>query len=360
MTIATISIEELVIPATLGDPAAADFVEMTNVRNAIESEAIGSNALAVTATELLSVYRFRGHDPKRIFVARIDGRIVGRAILNWSIAPGSASSWITAEALPAMRGRGIGSALFDHVEGLARQSGRPIVQTDPVHTATVGGQRVPSPTGYGDVPAADPGVRFLIARGYRLEQVGLISFLDLPVDPDVLAAAERRAAHASGSDYEIAGWTGRTPARWILDMATLKTRMSTDQPRAGLEVDEEPWDEARMIVRDDAIEAGGRTILTAAALHTASGNLCGFSELTIPREGGGTVRQEDTLVLAEHRGHRLGMLLKIANLQRLASVSPRSRMVYTFNAAENRHMLAVNEALGFRSVGLEGAWRNRD
>ena len=54
------------------------------------------------------------------------------------------------------------------------------------------------------------------------------------------------------------------------------------------------------------------------------------------------------------------MLLKIANLHRLASVSPRSRMVYTFNAAENRHMLAVNEALGFRSVGLEGAWRDRD
>jgi len=43
-----------------------------------------------------------------------------------------------------------------------------------------------------------------------------------------------------------------------------------------------------------------------------------------------------------------------------SSVSPRSRMVYTFNAAENRHMLAVNDALGFRPVGLEAAWRNGD
>lgn len=360
MTTATTGIEELVIPTTLGDPAAADFVEMVDVRNAIESAAIGSDALAVTATELLPLYQFREHDPKRIFVARIDGRIVGRAILSWSIAPGSASSWISAEVLPGLRGRGIGSALFDHVEGLARQSGRPIVQTDPVHTATIGGDRVPSPTGYGDVPAADPGVRFLIARGYRLEQVGLISFLDLPVDPDVLAGTERSAAQAAGTDYEIVTWTGRTPARWIGDMATLKRRMSTDQPSAGLEVDEEPWDEARMVVRNEAVEAGGRTILTVAALHVPSENLVGFSELTVPRDGGGTVRQEDTLVLSEHRGHRLGMLLKIANLRRLAALSPRSRMIYTFNAAENRQMLDVNEALGFRGVGLEGAWRNRD
>jgi hypothetical protein len=96
-----------------------------------------------------------------------------------------------------------------------------------------------------------------------------------------------------------------------------------------------------------------------AALHVLSENLVGFSELTVPRDGGGTVRQEDTLVLSEHRGHRLGMLLKIASLRRPAALSPRSRMIYTFNA-ENRHMLDANEALGFRAVGLEGAWRNRD
>jgi hypothetical protein len=34
-----------------------------------------------------------------------------------------------------------------------------------------------------------------------------------------------------------------------------------------------------------------------------------------------------------------------------------AELIYTFNAAENRPMLAVNEAVGFTPAGVEGAWR---
>jgi GNAT superfamily N-acetyltransferase len=69
------------------------------------------------------------------------------------------------------------------------------------------------------------------------------------------------------------------------------------------------------------------------------------------------VTQEDTLVLREHRGHRLGMLLKVANLQYLEQVAPGHPGVLTWNAEENRAMLDVNEAVGFEPIGYEGAWR---
>ena len=102
-------IEELSIPATLDDPDAAGFIEMVGVRNAIETRLLGSDALACTPAELLPVYQAQEFEPSRIFVARVDGRMVGRAVLQWSIADGTTSSWVIAEVLEEFRRRGIGS-----------------------------------------------------------------------------------------------------------------------------------------------------------------------------------------------------------------------------------------------------------
>jgi hypothetical protein len=67
--------------------------------------------------------------------------------------------------------------------------------------------------------------------------------------------------------------------------------------------------------------------------------------------------QYDTLVVGAHRGNGLGMLVKLANLVRLAETSPERTVVYTWNADENEHMLAINIALGFRRCGLEAVWQ---
>ena len=88
-----------------------------------------------------------------------------------------------------------------------------------------------------------------------------------------------------------------------------------------------------------------------------SGRLVGYSSLSVPPERHRAVSQEDTLVIREHRGHALGMLLKVANLARLQQERPGHPSVITFNAEENRHMLSVNEAVGFVPMGYEGAWR---
>jgi hypothetical protein len=69
---------------------------------------------------------------------------------------------------------------------------------------------------------------------------------------------------------------------------------------------------------------------------------------------GRAARQQDPLVLTGHRSHGLGVLLKTANLRQLGA---RAELIYTFTAEETRRMLAVNEALGFRPAGFEGARR---
>ena len=52
-----------------------------------------------------------------------------------------------------------------------------------------------------------------------------------------------------------------------------------------------------------------------------------------------------------------GMLVKTANLQRLAAERPTVRRVGTWNAEENSYMLSINVALGFRPAGGSGEWQ---
>lgn len=59
------------------------------------------------------------------------------------------------------------------------------------------------------------------------------------------------------------------------------------------------------------------------------------------------------MISASHRGHRLGLLIKIANLRAIMAASPTTGEIVTWNAADNAPMIAVNASLGF-AVGAGG------
>lgn len=349
----TFTIDELSTPATLDDEGAGDFIEMTDVRNEIEADIVGNYDLAYSPAELLPNWQ----DPyqhQRAIVARVGGRIVARALYRAPIEDDSNEAWFVVEVLSDLRRRGIGAALYDRLAGFAAEQGRTVLQSYVLHKGAAG-ERIAAPTGYGSVPRDSPEIRFALARGFALEQVGRMSRLELPAD----ALDQRLAAAttAAGPDYRVVLWTGRTPQPWLADSAMMHARMSTDAPSAGLDVAEEVWDEARVIETEDRDESSPRTVLLAAAQHVPTGRLVAFSELSVPPLVERPVSQQDTLVIAEHRGHRLGLLVKLANLQRLADTHPGHPAVTTFNAEENRRMLDVNEAIGFRAVGYEGGWK---
>ena len=69
------------------------------------------------------------------------------------------------------------------------------------------------------------------------------------------------------------------------------------------------------------------------------------------------VFQDDTVVLQEHRGNKLGLLIKVANMERLSEQFPDARVLYTWNAPENRYLLKVNQQLGFTTAGVTGLWQ---
>jgi len=351
-----VSIDEVVIPQRLDAPEAADFIAAIEVRNAVHAHDSGTRDEVRPPEEILPIWRKQEFEPKRMLVARLHGRIVARGMVEYRLGDAADTAWLHTEVLPEVRGRGMGRALAERIEELARSDGRSkaIVYAPSWRT---GGERLHPPTGAGDVPAESRETRLLLSLGYRLEQVERGSRVSLPLDAARLDALLEEASAVAGSDYRLHLWGARTPPEWREGIVHLLTRMSTEAPSAGLEEAEDPWTVERLIADENEAAAGPRTPFVAAAEHVPSGRLVGFTELVTPADRARPVDQEDTIVLTEHRGHRLGMLLKAANLAELERREPGHPAVITYNAEENRHMLAVNEALGFEPFVYEGAWR---
>jgi GNAT superfamily N-acetyltransferase len=348
------SVTELEIPTEVGAPGWDDFVEMTEMRNAIETGAIGSRELAFDAVELLPRWR-DPNDPRRVFVTRVDGRIVGR--VTYEFSHDDTVAWLTAEVLEGFRGRGIGSALYDRAFAVATDDGKMIFQTEFYSGLDDSGARIRSPSGFGSVPADTVESRFAVSRGYGLQLVLRYSRLGLPVDAGVVDDYRRAAATAAGPDYRVVRWEGRTPEKWLTYSGVLRARMYTDAPHGDLDMGEEVWDAQRVRELDEVDERSGRSMLIAAIEHIPSGELVAFSELAVPPQVERPVSQRDTLVLKEHRGHRLGMLLKADNLATLSANHPGHPSITTTNAEENRYMFAVNDAVGFEAIARSGVWK---
>ncbi len=354
---ARIAIEAIPIPETLGSPGADDFRAAVDIRNRATWHVYGEMAGTATPEELLPGLQEQRYDHKVPVVARWDGEIVGTALMVWSVEPDTRVTWFDGMVHPAWRNRGIGTALLEHIEDFARTAGRPVLQTGGIHEVMETGPRIESPTGYGSLPRDEPVVRFLLNRGYSLEQVSRVSLLHLPVAPGTLAAHREAAWATAGTDYRLQTWTGDTPERWRADMAVIFTRMATDAPSGNLDMEEDPWDAERVRLNDERRMRAGRTALAAAIEHIPSGHLVAYNGLSVPTDRARPVDQGVTLVLKEHRGHRLGMVVKIANIEQLQAFSPASPFIMTGNAEENRPMLDVNEAVGFVPAGYVGGWK---
>ena len=350
------TLDELPLPRDLvDDPAAADFIATIEVRNICEELGYGTPDVRVSAERLLASWS-DPHAPHRLFVARVDGRIVARGMYHRLLDDDAGACWLDVRVLPQHRGHGIGTALAARLEATARDDKRThaivyVVSPDGP------GERMHPPTGAGSLPRDNPEVRFLQARGYQLEQIVRASRLPLPIDGAELEQRLAAARARTGAGYRIRVWSGVTPEPFRDDMAVLLTRMSTDAPQGALEQPEDVWTATRVAEYEARSTADGTVMLTAAAQDVSTGRLVGFTQLAVPPEVSAPADQLDTLVLREHRGHALGMLVKLETLAALQAAHPGRPSITTWNADENRHMLNVNESLGFVPMGYEGAWK---
>lgn len=359
MTAVTYRIEPLRLPASLESNDAADFLEFSALSDALVMETWGNLDRATPPEGRIQYWKDDAYSRMQFFFVRIDGRMVARSWIRFEQQENLGSATLHVDVLNAHTGRGIGRALLSHAEALAAAAGRTTLMTFTEHPADfdADGLDVLKPaTGTGALPAAARAVRFAAAAGYRLEQVERFSSLTLPGDPAWLDSLEGEVV-ARSQDYELVSWTDRCPDEYVEQLAVLMSRMSTDAPVGALSYEEETWDVARVRHVEDTWQRAGNVSLVTAARHRASGELAAYTVLELAPGKPWLADQDDTLVAAAHRGHRLGMLVKIANLRRLLAEYPAVERVTTFNAAENDHMLGINIALGFRPAGWDGEWQ---
>ncbi|HEY0119444.1 MAG TPA: GNAT family N-acetyltransferase [Cellulomonas sp.] len=266
------------------------------------------------------------------------------------------------EVRPARRGVGTGALLLADLERALADEGRStlITYVGAGPEPAPGPGALVAPTGNGRVAADVASSRFALAHGWTLEQVERHSVLVVPDDLAPFAAMREQALAAAGPEYRLHTWHDEIPEQWLDAMAVLFSRMVTDAPSGALAYEPEPWDAERVRrwLRWTVVDREEH-VTFAVAEHVPTGVLAAHTELVWSGPDESFAFQQATLVRADHRGHRLGMAVKAANVLFTREHAPALRRIHTDNAEENAPMLAINVAMGFAPAGVYAAWQKR-
>ncbi|WP_461172075.1 GNAT family N-acetyltransferase [Arthrobacter sp. Z1-9] len=357
-----VKIEQLWIPDSLDAPDAADFLAAVEVGRKVRMQTWGSDDLAYGPLEKLLEFQ-DPYERQLILVAKVDGDIVGTVDIALPLTDNLDLAEFTLDILPEFQRQGVGRRLLQAAEQLVRGEGRTMILVDTNHPGASlhefeRAQLVPG-SGQGFVPLESREVEFAQRTGYTLQHIEQFSACTLPLDTKLVADLQAEADEANNGRYRLHHWTDRCPDQWLEAVAALENQAGADvDPALDLPVEQDMVLDGAILreAEEVAIAQGRRTVVTAVE-HLASGTLVGLTTITVLAHRADVVFQDDTLVLQEHRGNKLGLLIKVANMERLTEQFPDARVIYTWNAPENRYLLTVNQQLGFQTAGVTGIWQ---
>lgn len=309
------------------DPATASDEDVRAVRD-VEAAALAVDrpghpaaALQDVAAELRAPLTGR----RRLrYVAEQDGRIVGLLVVRLPDMDNLHLGALDLFVHPEYRRRGIGSELLRYaVTVLAEECRRTLI---------------------GETDEGSAGAGFCTAHGLhpvKTDQLLLLRMTDLDrADVDALAAANHPG-------YRLVSWEEACPDELLEPFARAKYAMN-DAPVGGMDVAGRGWSTEVIRGWERQLRHLDRQQRVIVALHQASGEVAGFTEVELRRRTPALSEQGDTAVVAAHRGRGLGLWLKAAMLRHLQQTRPDVTGLLTGNAASNTHMLRINVRLGYR------------
>ncbi len=270
-------------------------------------------------------------DPREAWLARApDGTVAGWYLLELPARDNRHLGLIDVEVDPARRRQGFGTALLRHAAERALAGGRSLLA--------------------GSAWQDSPGEAFARSLGATAGLAEIRRRLDLAAVPAGRIAGLRAEAREAAAGYTLISWTRPPTPEEYLDQVAAIERALADAPHDP-SWEQQSWDAERVRDTDRRIGLQGLRAYTVAARHDATGDLAGFTQVEVPPEEPPWAFQGLTAVVRAHRGHRLGMLLKLAMMEWLAEAEPERRWIMTGNAETNQHMIAINQALGYERFG---------
>jgi RimJ/RimL family protein N-acetyltransferase len=304
-----------------------------------EAELTGRPANAPSFTELEAEVLFSREDPEEeltAYAAFEADTMVGTGFTALSLLDNTDKAFLAVAVPETMRRHGIGTALLDELVRIACRAGRTGMLAECW------------------VPAADreshPFRSFAEHNGFTLANTEIRREMPLPVPADTLAAwAAEAAPHHVG--YRIATFVDDIPDELVASLCHVMNQLILDAPTGAIELEAQATTPETFRHRQGMLREMGLTRYWTLAID-ANGETSAYTTLGLSDDPPDLVDQWGTLVLSSHRGHRLGLAVKAANLAAVQAAYPERTRVNTQNAELNAPMVAINEKMGFRPVEL--------
>lgn len=258
----------------------------------------------------------------RYWAGYVDGVLVGLGKLSLPGAENSGIAQTEVTVHPDFRRQGIGTELLRALMLAVRDSGRP----------TVNGSAL---------KAGSSGAAWAGRLGFRVVNRTVIQELvinqtkpelwDVPV-PD---------------GYRLTSWVGSIPEELIASYAVARQAVQ-DAPLGESSIRLPRWDPARIRREERELAEQGTEERVVVAIQQATGEVIGVSGILTYAYRPESSFVNETSVVATHRGNGLGRAMKAAMMRQLIVERPQVRRVVTSTNADNVHMIAVNDAIGYQ------------
>ncbi len=265
-----------------------------------------------------------------------DGRLVGAAFVFYPLLDNTTKTYTGVFVAPQERGRGIGSALVEHVAERVRADGRTVILGE----ATYGFDRRDD----------HPYRRFAERRGFAVASTEVVRRLDLPV-PEARIQEWLDEAAPFHRDYRIAAFVDGTPDELLPSVCSVVNQLALDAPTGDIDMEAEQITPEIRRAHDERNKLAGLTRYETVAID-ATGSAVAVTTLVLHRSDPQKAHQWATIVQREHRGHRLGLAVKAHNLRAVQRDHPECTLVSTCNEEHNDPMVGINERMGFVPVEL--------